>query len=265
MTVEMLNTGAMLMALVMSIMLAVMAFIGRLPRRTGELHRIKDLEVMVRVLQNDHMRDAQKIDQLGQELAEAKERIHFLESQLAQYRTEKQEEERMLLAVVGSDPALKVDLAALREVESECALVVTRCFPARFNRFEATLNRYRAAGTPIKLVHFSVHSQADDAATGTKAAALFEDGQVSGERLSGVLNGVEVIMVAGCDSDLLGDLLGVASSVVTFREPVRHESAALAAKLFWTGIGKGLGARQAFREARAKMPAEVAEFMELHQ
>jgi hypothetical protein len=221
--------------------------------------------VMVRVLQEDHVRDAQKIDQLSKSLGEAQERIRFLEAQLAQYQTEKTDEERLLLAVVGSDPALKVDLAALREVESECGLVVTRCYPARFNRFEATLNRYRAAGTPIKLVHFSVHSTADDAAGGTKSAALFEDGPVSGERLSGVLNGVEVIMVAGCDSDLLGDLLGVAPSVVTFREPVRHDAAALAAKLFWGGIGRGLMARQAYRDARSKLPAEVAEFMELHQ
>lgn len=257
--IEALNFGSFFMALCISMTLLIMAITGRFPSRQSELARLKDLEVMVRVLQADHVRDAKEIERLRAELVTAAERIHILENQLSQSLPAPLPDDRLLLVVLGSDPALKADLAALREVENECGLTVTRCYPARFARFEATLNRYRAAGKPIQFVHFSVHSTAE------RPAMLFEEGLISAEQLSGVLNGVEVVMVAGCDSDLIGDLLGIVPNIVTFREPLRHDSAALATKLFWNGIGKGLSARQAYRDARSKLPAEVAEFMELHQ
>ena len=56
--------------------------------------------------------------------------------------------ERILLAVVGSDPALKVDLVALREVENECG--ITRRMPARFARFEAILSGQSVVGPVLQ-------------------------------------------------------------------------------------------------------------------
>lgn len=259
--------GAFLTFTALVVAYAALALTGRLPRRDGEMRRLHDLESTVRVLQRDHVLDQKRIEQLEKELGEAKQRIQFLEGQLTQQGTaghNGSESERTLLAVVGGDPALKADLAALREVEAECGVTVTRCFPVRFTRFAAVLNRYRASGTPIQYVHFSVHAQAAGN-DGSGALALFDDGPVTGEQLSGVMNGVLVAFVAGCESDILGDLLGVVPAVVTFREPVRHEHATLATKLFWLAIGRGLTAREAYRETRSRLPSEVAEFLELHQ
>lgn len=212
------------------------------------------------------LNEAQReIETLRLDLATAKARITELEHlvELAA-PVACPEAERVLLAVVGNEPGLKQDLAALREVECECGITVTRCFPPRFARFEATLNRYRAAGTPIRFVHFSVHATAGDGQR-VAAAALFEDGAVDGVQLSGVLNGVEVAFVAGCDAEILGDSLGVVPTVITFKEPVGHDQAALATKVFWGAIGRGMAPRAAYREARSRLPAELAEFLELHQ
>jgi hypothetical protein len=258
--------GAVLMTSGLLLLLGVLALLGKLPRSNG---RLADLESTVRVLQSDHTHDLQRIEALEVkyraamiELETAKAEIERLKKELAAYRKEQDgpptAEAPLLLAVIGSDPALKVDLAALREVEAECGLQVTRCYPARIEKFEAVLNRHRASGEAIRYVHFSVHSRAD------KPAALFESGPVDGVKLSGMMNGVEVAMVAGCESDMLGDLLGVVPNVVTFREPLEHGHGHLAAKLFWLAIGRGLPPRQAYRDARVKLPADVAEFMELH-
>lgn len=241
-----------------------MALTGRLPHSAS---KISDLEGMVRVLQRDHIEDQKRIAELEKQNAALLGRIQLLEQELAHYQTKAggpPEVDRVLLAVIGNQPELRLDLAALREVEQETGIVVTRCYPVRFARFEATLNRYRAVGTPLQYVHFSVHATAGDGSRAA-AAALFEDGAVDGERLSGVLNGVEVAFVAGCDAEILGDLLGVVPTVVTFKERVSHDHAALVTKVFWLAVGRGLAPRAAYREARSRLPAEVAEFLELHQ
>lgn len=256
MTASVLNAGSIITALILVIGIVYLIKTGRLPNT----NRMQELEAVIRVLQSDHVRDLARIEHLEKELAGAEKRIQFLEGQLSRYEPNKTSGgERLLLAVVGSDPMLKTHLSALREVERDGGIVVTRCFPAQFRRFEATLSRYRAGGEPLRLVHFSAHVTAEDG-----GAILFEE-PISGEQLSGVLNGVEVVMVAGCDSDILGDLLGVVPSVVTFRETVRLEHATLAIKLFWGAIGRGLNARDAYRETRRRLPAEVAEFLELRQ
>jgi hypothetical protein len=256
---SLLNTGSLLMAFALITLVAFMAVTGRLPQKdSNTVQRIKELEAIVDRLMADHVRDANEITALQQQLAVAVERIRFLEATVTR-REEKAGPERVLLAVVGSDPELRADLAALREVENECGLLVTRCLPAKFTRFAAIMNRYRADRRPIQCLHFSVHASAE----GTPAV-LFEDGPITGEQLSGVMNGVQVAMIAGCDSDLVGDLLGVVPAVVTFREPIRHDYAALAAKIFWLGIGCGVTPREAYRDCRARLPAEVAEFLEFH-
>jgi hypothetical protein len=259
--------GAVIMVASLMAGYVILALLGKLPKGNG---RLKDLESTVRVLQSDHTRDLQRIQALEDDLRtaqgdlrDAKAHIARLETELAQYRESLPasgvaEEAPLLLAVIGSDSRLRVDLAALREVENECGLQVTRCYPAHMKRFEAILNRHRAAGQPIQYVHFSVHTRANE------PAALFESGPADGVQLSGVMNGVEVAMVAGCESDMLGDLLGVVPTVVTFREPLEHGHGHLAAKLFWLAIGRGLPPRQAYRDARSKLPADVAEFMEMH-
>ncbi len=224
--------------------------------------KINDLTATVATLLTKLNEAQHEIETLRQQLMAANSRITELERAAQPQRPASTE--RVLLAVIGNEPGLKLDLAALREVEVECGITVTRCSPPRFGRFEATLNRYRAAGTPIKYVHFSVHASAGDSQRAA-AAALFEDGAVDAERLSGVLNGVEVAFVAGCDAEILGDSLGVVPTVITFKEPVSHDQAALATKVFWLAIGRGLTPRAAYREARNRLPAELAEFLELHQ
>lgn len=256
--------GFVLALVVLASIVVILARFGKLPSATTQ-GRSDELSNTVNTLLKKLNEQQREIDALKTQLASANARIAELEH-LADVKPKPAPvaaEERVLLAVVGNEPGLKLDLAALREVESESGIVVTRCFPARFARFEATLNRYRAAGTPIKYVHFSVHATAGEGA-GTEGA-LFMDDVVSGERLSGVLNGVEVAFVAGCNAETLGDLMGVVPTVVTFKEDVGHEHAHLATKVFWLAIGRGLPGRAAYREARSRLPAEVAEYLELHQ
>lgn len=255
MTVEFWR-GASLMSGVLAMAMVVLAYMGRLPRHNGEIKRIIQLEATIEVLQEGHVRDQQRITELERELAKTKGELERVKMQLASRSPT--EGERVLLAVIGGDPDLRVDLAALRKVENDCDITVTRCLPNRFDRFQAILNRYRKEGRPIRYVHFSVHSRA------TPAAAAFDDGPVGGEQLSGVMNDVKICFLDGCESDMLGDVLGIVPAVMTWREKVTMEHGALATELFWGAIGKGLAPRAAYQQTRARLPAEVAEYLEFH-
>ena len=106
------NTGTLIMAAVIAGLFVFLAVTGRLPRREGELDRLRNLEAKMRYLQDEDIRKGQMIAKLQAELAEARERIRFLEGQ--QSKPAVAVDDRPLLVVVGDDPELAVDLAALR-------------------------------------------------------------------------------------------------------------------------------------------------------
>lgn len=241
------NTGTLLMALVIVGLFIFLAVTGRLPRHDGELDRLRLLENKMKYLQDEDIRKGQLIAQLQIELGEARERIKFLEGQLSKPTNE----ERPLLVVMGDDPALMVDLAALRGIRG---LRVTRLLPATYSALKTTLERWRRQGKPAEMVHFAVHSAPD---------GIRLDKVVTREELSELLRGTQIVMLMGCTSAEVADMLAVVPTVIAFREQVPSAEAWQFALLFWRAIGEGLTAATAFERAVERGPTSIGEYAEL--
>lgn len=163
---------------------------------------------------------------------------------------------KTLLAVIGDDPNLKIDLAALREVERESELRVSRVYPVTKAKLKSMLDRHRVSGRPVEYVHMSVHASPE--------GLVFQGELVDAQWLSDNLKSVKVLLINGCESDQVGDWIGVVPTVVTMREAISHEDAAQFAKLFWLNIASGMLAEDAYYAARERSPQPVAEFVELN-
>lgn len=185
------------------------------------------------------------------------ERVRQLESGAAaggRPPTSGQRQRRSVLAVgIGQDAQLEQDLAALRGVAG-LQLAVLR--DVSRSGLEALLERHRANGFPVRYVHLAVHASHE--------GLLFGDGLADGLWLSRHLDGVEVLVIAGCESDRVGDLLSVVPYPVTMRAEITHRDAAIFSRAFWTEIGQGALVDNALEEALRRSPSEVREMVEAH-
>jgi hypothetical protein len=163
---------------------------------------------------------------------------------------------RVLLVGVGDDVMLQEDLAQLRRVQAQTNIRISRLLPVSKASLERTIERHRAAGNPVKLLHLAVHSGPE--------GLQFSDGMASGLWLSQHLAGVEIAVLAGCEGDRVADLLGVVPAVVSMREEVDNRDASIFAGAFWLAVGMGMDANEAFERALQRAPATVGEFVELH-
>jgi hypothetical protein len=182
---------------------------------------------------------------------EARERIRFLEGQQTKPPAPTPAEERPLLVVVDDDPALVVDVAALRGARG---LRMTSLLPATYTSLKAGLERQRRMGKPAELVHFAVHA-------GPEGIKL--DRVVTREELSELLRSTLVVVIMGCTSAEIGDLLAVVPSVVAFNKPVAHNEAWQFCLIFWRAIGEGLTPGAALDRAIDRGPTKIGEAAEL--
>jgi hypothetical protein len=211
-------------------------------------NRVVQLENTVVILQRLLYEKQTEIDLLT-------DRIRVLEKGIA--ITDVPEGKRLvLLAGIGDDAMLEVDLAALRKVQAQTNLRLSRLLPVSKASLERTLDRHRAAGTPVKYLHLAIHSGPD--------GLVFSDGIASGIWLSQHLAGVEIAVLAGCSGDQVADLLGVVPAVISMREEVQNTDASKFTALFWTAVGQGMNANEAFERAIRLAPTAVGEFVELH-
>jgi hypothetical protein len=260
MTNIVINYGAVVMAFALSIVVFYMAKTGRLRNRDDEMPtRLKDLEGLVRVLQADHVKDANRIADLERKLAEAQERIRFLEAQQGADKpaTPDRFAAPELLVVFGPDPAIvDADRLALRKARID----FERLHDATPDIITEELQARREDGKPVRWLHVSSH--------GNEQGILFSDGK-GGEIIVGSdfwaerLTGIEVVFLSVCQGvNVARDLVGVVTHVVYFREGVNPERAATFAGVFWGGVVNGLAVEDAFYSARKSVP-EVREFAAL--
>ena len=212
--------------------------------------RVQMLERDIAGLQRMLVEKQNEIDQL-------RERIRQLErGAIADNPNTPTERRRVLLVGIGDDAMLQEDLAQLRRVQSQTNVRISRLMPVSRASLERTIERHRAAGTPVKLLHLAVHSGPQ--------GLLFEDGIADGLWLSQHLAGIDIAMLAGCSNDTVADLLRVVPAVVSMREDVDNRDAAIFAGAFWLAVGQGMDANEAFERALQRAPALVGEFVELH-
>ena len=213
------------------------------------LQRVASLERDIAGLQRMLVEKQNEIDRLN-------ERIRQLERSSAPIDTDPLKMRRVLLVGVGDDGMLQEDLAQLRRVQTQTDIRISRLLPVSKASLVRTLDRHRAAGTPVRLLHLATHS-------GPQGLA-FSDGVATGQWLSEHLSGVEIALLAGCSGDQVADLLGVVPAVVSMREDVDNRQASIFAGAFWLAVGLGLDANEAFERALQRAPATVGEFVELH-
>lgn len=163
---------------------------------------------------------------------------------------------RVLIAVVGTKGVgLEMDLASLRAVQMASGLEFERVLDADPDKFKKVMDRARMQRYQT-YVHLAIRSD--------KNGYQFGDEIVDAEWMSGVLGGVLVLVVAGAESDWVGDLLGVVPYVVTMSEEVNQRDAAAFARAFWTEIGKGIGPQRALNLALQRSPATMQEYVVRH-
>lgn len=158
----------------------------------------------------------------------------------------------LLIAAIGLDAALSLDLAALRAVRTSTGMEFARIQDATLTKLKAALDRERSHGRKVN-VHLAVHS-------GTAGVEL--GGQVvDAVALSEFLDGAQVLLIAGCESSQVGDFLGVVPFVISMSEKVSHTDAAMFTQAFWQAIGKGMEPAPALRYALAHSPSGMSEYV----
>lgn len=163
---------------------------------------------------------------------------------------------RKLFVCAGADSAFMIDLAMLRGVRAATGLQFQRLLDATRPKFEAYLRRERSLGRPVELLHLALHASA--------AGVQFTDGLADGNWLSERLGGVRVMLLAGCESEGVGDWLGVVPHVITLSEEIGSEDAAALTQHFWHNIGLGMEPGAALDAALAHCPPVVAEYVVRH-
>lgn len=224
--------------------------------RDALLKRVADLEdktkrqdATIATLQDLLYQKQGEIDQL-------KDRIRQLEA--TEQRQPKPEASRsMLLACIGDDPMLRSDLAYLRRVQAQRKVRLITLDPVTLVDLENALDRQRLNRTPVRYVHFGVHSD--------QTGLVFADGVATWEWLSQRLDGVDVVVLAGCSNDRVADKLRVVDAVVSIRaRELPNKDAGPFAEAFWMAIGAGETPDVAFEMALEQAPARLGEYVELH-
>lgn len=255
MTVDPLSAVAILVGL------AALVFAIRQQRSDNErrrrnstlyLTREQELEQRVATLERDIASLQRMLTEKQNEIDTLKERIRQLErdNQPPQQRLRRE----ILVVGYGADKMLEEDVAALRGVR-EFQLSVLRDVSKA--SLATLLERHRARGEPVRFLHLAVHAG--------PAGLIFSDGLADGLWLSRQLSGVAVLLVAGCESDRVADLLAVVPAVVSMRDEINNRDASIFSRAFWTAIGQGKPPNVAVEYAIERSPTVVGEMVDIHQ
>jgi len=228
-----------------------------LVRRVAELERtVKAQDATIQTLLRSLSERDTTIQRLNQRVAELERHQPLTAPEPVQLDQPRTSDVPQLLVVLGSDPALRIDLDALRGIERAGKMTITRPYPDNMGGIRVVLDRWRNRGQAIRYVHFAVHSAPEGIEIGREEL-------ITPDWLSDNLKSVEVLFINGCRSDGLGDWLGTVPNVIAMRHEVLNTDAVQFAYAFWDAIGDGLDVDAAFRRARTRSPQVVSEYVEL--
>jgi len=249
---------------------------GRLPQTSGDgrmtkaeleqrlvdfEQRLTERDSTIKVILQERGRDAREIEQLKRELAEAKERIRFLEGRLAQYETEEPgmstQTDVPLLALFGVDERITgPHLAAIRQA----GIPFRRVLKATKRLVEEELLRRREDGTLYRWLHISTHA-------GPQGMEL-ADGIAEPEWWNEWMAGLEGVFLTGCTDVKVADwLIGCVGWVVSTYEDVNSDLACRFVRAFWSAMNetrKNMSPREAYRAACKAVP-QFAEYTDFRQ
>jgi cell division protein FtsB len=221
---------------------------------------IQDLRRQVRLMVKQYEEAIGRLAELQKQHVVATEENRELKEQIkglkAGFSEIDNRQDRVLFALIGSDDkGLGLDLASIRAVNTETGLEVKVIQDPSPEGLKTALDRARMQRSHIYL-HMAINAG--------KEGYKLDDELVDASWLSSILNGVIVLVVAGTDSDYVGDFLGVVPYVVSMSGGVNHREAAIFSRLFWTEIGKGIGPTRAIKRALERSPTAIRESITTH-
>lgn len=204
-------------------------------------------------------------NRLKQEHIEAHKQILVLQDQVKALTQQAQQpmidstgasaQRTLVVCVATDDPNFALDLASLRAVRTETGMEVSQVKEPSPENLKRILDRLRTRGAPFYL-HLAIRAD--------KKGYQLGDTIVDAIWLSSVLDGVVILLVAGSDSDSIGDFLGVVPYVITLAGDVQHRDVALFTRLFWIEIGRGIGPSLALKRAMDRSPSSIRESVQSH-
>lgn len=235
--------------------------LSHLSEKIGDYEsEISDLRKLVKLLQTQYEEMVGKYKELQHVHEEARQESQSLREQLNNlsqgYIMRDTHPNKVLIVCVGSpDKGLGLDLATIRAVRTDTGLEIQTIQDPSPDNLKKFLDRAR-----MKQDHIYVHL----AVKADKEGYQLGETIVDASWLSSVLNGAIVLLVAGADSDNVGDFLGVVPYVITMSGGVTHRDAAIFSRLFWTEIGRGIGPSLALTRALDRSPGTIREQIVSH-
>lgn len=199
-----------------------------------------------------------------EEYAKAQREIGILQEQVKALTIQSQQpaveaavsaQRTLVVCTATDDPNFALDLASLRAVRTDTGMEISLVKEPSPDNLKKMLDRLRARGGPFYL-HLAIRTDKDGFQIGNQV--------VDANWLSSILDGVIILLVAGSDSDSIGDFLGVVPYVVTLNGNVQHRDVALFSRLFWIEIGRGLGPSLALKRASDRSPSSIRESLQSH-
>jgi uncharacterized coiled-coil protein SlyX len=219
---------------------------AQLSKRISDLEEhIKKQDVVIEKLQAMLYEKQAKVEELT-------ERVRQLE-QAGTGRLVGSKRKPNLVLAIGTDKALRIDVAKLRGIRNLRLSVIDN---ASKSDLRSLLDERRSSGSPVRLLNLSAHSGPD--------GVLFSDGLADYEWLSENLKDIEVLVLAGCKAHRVASLLTVVPFVVSMRDLIEHNDASTFCYHFWFAIGEGQEAENAFHYALEKSRDVVSEMAEFH-
>lgn len=159
-----------------------------------------------------------------------------------------------LLVATGKGAELTLDYSSARGVETETGMKFRRIDDVTFPRLKDYLDKARVKGRPYTKLHLSVHGD---------PLGIYMNGElIEGQRLSEILRGVKVMVIAGCETSEIADYLSVVPKVVSMSKKVMAKDAMFFARAFWTQIGLGIEPEDALEIALERSPSGMSEYVE---
>lgn len=217
---------------------------AQLSKRISDLEEhIKKQDIVIERLQEMLYEKQSKVEELT-------ERVRQLE-QTGKKATPKRKPN--LVLAIGTDKALRIDIARLRGIKTLRLSVVDN---ASKGELRSLLDERRSNSNPVKLLNLSAHSGPE--------GVMFSDGLADAEWLSENFKDIEVLVLAGCKAHRVASLLTVVPFVVSMRDEIENADASTFCYHFWFAIGDEQEAEDAFHYALEKSRDIVSEMAEFH-
>lgn len=239
---------------------SISLFIFNVPRRLNEIidpqyRRAISLETEILLwkekvseLQKELLEERRRSSMLLEELNKLKGRVSSLEEYNEVIMLTK---EKATLLVMGDSQFGMADRNALRRA----GILFHRLIDGSFSSLREELQRKRNEGRQYKVIHISSHAD--------ETGIQFSDGKYSGNDISDILDGVELLFLASCSNVNVSDnILGVVPNIVVVYEEVNTKDMESFVYEFYNELKLDFNILKSFNAAVSKVPSvsEIVDF-----